>query len=124
MATFLGPGCSLREAIKRLAYGKSGESLICCGENPRDAGQGGNQLEAALGAGSWEGRQASTLCRTIGWRRSPAKIAALTLPRMAPAKFASPASTSSSGKKGPIVDRTFEIEFLDHGVQALDFTFG
>jgi thiol-disulfide isomerase/thioredoxin len=27
-------------------------------------------------------------------------------------------------QKGPIVDRTFEIEFLDHGVQALDFTFG
>jgi hypothetical protein len=26
-------------------------------------------------------------------------------------------------QKGPIVDRTFEIEFLDHGVQALDFTF-
>jgi len=25
---------------------------------------------------------------------------------------------------GPIVDRTFEIEFLDLGVQALDFTFG
>jgi Thioredoxin like C-terminal domain len=25
---------------------------------------------------------------------------------------------------GPIVDRTFEIEFLDPGVQALDFTFG
>jgi thiol-disulfide isomerase/thioredoxin len=27
-------------------------------------------------------------------------------------------------QKGPIVDRTFEIEFLDSGVQALDFTFG
>ena len=27
-------------------------------------------------------------------------------------------------QKGPIVDRTFEIEFLDTGVQALDFTFG
>ncbi len=27
-------------------------------------------------------------------------------------------------KKGSIVDRTFEIEFLDLGVQALDFTFG
>jgi thiol-disulfide isomerase/thioredoxin len=27
-------------------------------------------------------------------------------------------------QKGPIVDRTFEIEFLDRGVQALDFTFG
>ena len=27
-------------------------------------------------------------------------------------------------QKGPIVDRTFEIEFLDLGVQALDFTFG
>ena len=27
-------------------------------------------------------------------------------------------------QKGPIVDRTFEIEFLDIGVQALDFTFG
>jgi thiol-disulfide isomerase/thioredoxin len=27
-------------------------------------------------------------------------------------------------QKGPIVDRTFEIEFLDHGVHALDFTFG
>ena len=27
-------------------------------------------------------------------------------------------------RKGPIVDRTFEIEFLDPGVQALDFTFG
>jgi hypothetical protein len=26
--------------------------------------------------------------------------------------------------KGPIADRTFEIEFLDPGVQALDFTFG
>jgi thiol-disulfide isomerase/thioredoxin len=27
-------------------------------------------------------------------------------------------------QKGPIVDRTFEIEFLDPSVQALDFTFG
>jgi len=27
-------------------------------------------------------------------------------------------------QKGPIVDRTLEIEFLDPGVQALDFTFG
>jgi hypothetical protein len=27
-------------------------------------------------------------------------------------------------QKGPIVDRTFEIEFLVPGVQALDFTFG
>jgi thiol-disulfide isomerase/thioredoxin len=27
-------------------------------------------------------------------------------------------------QKGPIVDRTFEIEFLDLGVHALDFTFG
>ena len=27
-------------------------------------------------------------------------------------------------QKGPIVDRTFEIEFLDPGAQALDFTFG
>jgi thiol-disulfide isomerase/thioredoxin len=27
-------------------------------------------------------------------------------------------------QKGPIVDRTFEIEFLDPGGQALDFTFG
>jgi thiol-disulfide isomerase/thioredoxin len=27
-------------------------------------------------------------------------------------------------QKGPIVDRTFEIEFLYPGVQALDFTFG
>jgi thiol-disulfide isomerase/thioredoxin len=27
-------------------------------------------------------------------------------------------------QKGPIVDRTFEIEFLDLGVRALDFTFG
>jgi thiol-disulfide isomerase/thioredoxin len=27
-------------------------------------------------------------------------------------------------QKGPIVDRTFEIEFLDPGVHALDFTFG
>ncbi|MBV8050889.1 MAG: redoxin domain-containing protein [Acidobacteriaceae bacterium] len=27
-------------------------------------------------------------------------------------------------QKGPIVDRTFEIEFLDPGVYALDFTFG
>jgi hypothetical protein len=27
-------------------------------------------------------------------------------------------------QKGPIVDRTFEIEFLDPGVQARDFTFG
>jgi thiol-disulfide isomerase/thioredoxin len=27
-------------------------------------------------------------------------------------------------QKGPIVDRTFEIEFLDIGVRALDFTFG
>jgi hypothetical protein len=25
---------------------------------------------------------------------------------------------------GPIVDRTFEIEFLDPGVEAYDFTFG
>jgi hypothetical protein len=27
-------------------------------------------------------------------------------------------------QKGPIVDRIFEIEFYDPGVQALDFTFG
>jgi thiol-disulfide isomerase/thioredoxin len=27
-------------------------------------------------------------------------------------------------QKGPIVDRSFEIEFLDPGVHALDFTFG
>jgi thiol-disulfide isomerase/thioredoxin len=27
-------------------------------------------------------------------------------------------------QKGPILDRTFEIEFLDPGVHALDFTFG
>jgi thiol-disulfide isomerase/thioredoxin len=27
-------------------------------------------------------------------------------------------------QKGPIIDRTFEIEFLDPGAQALDFTFG
>jgi len=27
-------------------------------------------------------------------------------------------------QEGPIVDRTFEIEFLDPGVNALDFTFG
>lgn len=27
-------------------------------------------------------------------------------------------------QKGPIIDRTFEIEFLDPGIQALDFTFG
>jgi thiol-disulfide isomerase/thioredoxin len=27
-------------------------------------------------------------------------------------------------QKGPIVDRTFEIEFLDPGVHAVDFTFG
>ena len=27
-------------------------------------------------------------------------------------------------QKGPIVDGTFEIEFLDPGVHALDFTFG
>ena len=27
-------------------------------------------------------------------------------------------------QKGAIRDRTFEIEFLDPGVQALDFTFG
>lgn len=27
-------------------------------------------------------------------------------------------------QKGPIVDRIFEIEFLDRGVQDLDFTFG
>ena len=27
-------------------------------------------------------------------------------------------------QKGPIVDRTFAIEFLDRGVRALDFTFG
>ena len=27
-------------------------------------------------------------------------------------------------QRGPIQDRTFEIEFLDPGVQALDFTFG
>jgi hypothetical protein len=27
-------------------------------------------------------------------------------------------------QKGQIVDRTLEIEFLDPGVQALDFTFG
>jgi thioredoxin family protein len=27
-------------------------------------------------------------------------------------------------QKGPVKDRTFEIQFLDPGVQALDFTFG
>jgi thiol-disulfide isomerase/thioredoxin len=27
-------------------------------------------------------------------------------------------------QKGPIIDRTFEIEFLDPGIRALDFTFG
>jgi hypothetical protein len=27
-------------------------------------------------------------------------------------------------QRGPVQDRTFEIEFLDPGVQALDFTFG
>jgi hypothetical protein len=27
-------------------------------------------------------------------------------------------------QKGPIADRTFEVEFLDPGVHALDFTFG
>jgi len=27
-------------------------------------------------------------------------------------------------QKGSIVDRTFEIEFLDPGVHAVDFTFG
>jgi hypothetical protein len=27
-------------------------------------------------------------------------------------------------QKGAVKDRTFEIEFLDPGVQALDFTFG
>jgi thiol-disulfide isomerase/thioredoxin len=27
-------------------------------------------------------------------------------------------------QKGPVLDRTFEIEFLDPGVEALDFTFG
>jgi hypothetical protein len=27
-------------------------------------------------------------------------------------------------RQGPIEDRTFEIEFLDAGVHALDFTFG
>jgi hypothetical protein len=54
----------------------------------------------------------------------PAKTAVLTLPRTAPAKFGSLGSISSSGKKGPIEDRTFEIEFLDPGVHALDFTFG
>ncbi len=32
--------------------------------------------------------------------------------------------TNSSGKKGAVEDRTFEIEFLDPGVQAFAFTFG
>jgi hypothetical protein len=27
-------------------------------------------------------------------------------------------------QKGPIMDRTFEVEFLDPGVHAVDFTFG
>lgn len=27
-------------------------------------------------------------------------------------------------QKGPVKDRTFEIKFLDSGVQAFDFTFG
>jgi hypothetical protein len=35
----------------------------------------------------------------------------------------SPGSISSSGTNGPIVCRTFEIEFLGSGVQAVDFTF-
>ena len=43
---------------------------------------------------------------------------------------AAPAPSSSSGlyqlirQPGPIVDRTFEIEFLDGGVEAFAFTFG
>jgi hypothetical protein len=48
----------------------------------------------------------------------------VTLHGMAPAKFGIAGSISSSGKQGPIEDRTFEIEFLGPGVQALDFTFG
>jgi len=35
-----------------------------------------------------------------------------------------PAFISSYGRKGPVEDRTFEIEFLDPGVQAFAFTFG
>jgi hypothetical protein len=27
-------------------------------------------------------------------------------------------------KQGPVVDRTFEIEFLDRGVEAFAFAFG
>ena len=51
------------------------------------------------GAGSDERRKARSLCRDTGWRRSRRKSAALTLLRTAPAKFESPDSISSSGKK-------------------------
>jgi hypothetical protein len=33
-------------------------------------------------------------------------------------------STSIHRSTGPIVDRQFEIEFLDSGVEAFAFTFG
>ena len=51
------------------------------------------------------------------------KIVALILLRMAPAKFESPGSIAQLiRQKGPIVDRTFAIEFLDPGVPCHDFT--
>jgi hypothetical protein len=35
-----------------------------------------------------------------------------------------PGSTSSSVRAGPVMDRTFTIQFLDPDVQAYAFTFG
>ena len=41
-----------------------------------------------------------------------------------PAKFESPGCISSSGRRDESQDRTFEIEFLDPGVEVFSFTFG
>ena len=53
-----------------------------------------------------------------------ATITGLTRSPTARARSEILASISSSAKKGRVGDYTLEIEFLDPGVQAFDFTFG
>jgi hypothetical protein len=80
------------------------------------------QPRSALGAGSCEGRQASTLCREIGWRRSRQNCGVDTA-LDGSGEIREPRLYQLVRQKDPIVDRTFEIEFLDPGVHALEFTF-
>ena len=54
----------------------------------------------------------------------PETIMAWIWDPMAPERFVSRACISSSVRRGRIEERTFEIEFLDPGVQAFSFTFG